>query len=69
MVKFTYTTAAAGVPAGAVKRLPDALAAELVRLGIGYVGEGKKKAVSEPMKAKAVKVPAKKTKARKTASK
>jgi len=37
MVRFHYTQSAAGVPAGFVKPLPDSLAAELVKLGIGYV--------------------------------
>ena len=64
-MKVKYLKAAAGVPAGVIKTLPEPIAAELIRLGVAV----EHKADSVSSKVKAEKDAAPKVKARKTASK
>lgn len=66
MARFHYTQSAAGIGAGTIKCLPDSLAAELVREGIGYI---EKEAVSAPLNTKAEQVTTTGVNAPKTAPK
>lgn len=69
MAKFHYDIPAAGIPAGYEKTLPDSLAAELVRLGIGHIIDAPKAAVSAPLKAKTTTYTTQPVKAAKSAPK